>query len=84
MFDNLALAAFEEPKPATGWLLLLGTVVLAWHFRRVRRLQSLIHPFHTTVDSVPSHPIRVYLSELTYADLSRYLLILACSSYEFC
>jgi hypothetical protein len=24
------------------------------------------------------------LSELTYADLSRYLLILACSSYEFC
>ncbi len=36
VFDTLALAAFEEPEPATGWLLLLGTVALAWHFRRAR------------------------------------------------
>jgi hypothetical protein len=37
VFDTLALVAFEEPEPATGWLLLLGTIALAWRFRRTRR-----------------------------------------------
>lgn len=37
VFDTLALAAFEEPEPATAWLLLLGTVALAWRFRRAQR-----------------------------------------------
>jgi hypothetical protein len=37
VFDTLAFAAFEEPEPATGWLLLLGTLALAGLFRRTQR-----------------------------------------------
>ena len=40
VFDTLAVADFDEPEPATVWLLLLGTVALAWRFRRTQRAAS--------------------------------------------
>jgi hypothetical protein len=37
VFDTLALAPFEEPEPATVWLLSLGTLTLVWYSRRSQR-----------------------------------------------
>jgi len=37
VFDTLAIADGDVPEPATGWLLLLGTIALAWHLRRAQR-----------------------------------------------